>query len=431
MYGTDTSTHVAIRRVLAIVAALLIGALAACEKKESEPQPVVSVQAATVERTAIENVVKAEGVLYPLEQAAITPKVTAPVAEFYVNRGSRVRRGQLLARLENRDLTAATVESRGAYEQAQANYTATTRANVPEELQKARLDVQGAKDSLDAQQKLYDSRKNLFEQGALPRKELDQAAVALTQARNQYQLARQHLEALEKVGQQQALKAAQGQLSSAEGKYMGAKAQLGYSEIHSPIDGVVTDRPLYAGEMPAAGTPLLVVMNTSMVIARAHIPQQEAAQLHEGDPATMTIPGIGDVPAKVRLVSPAVDPHSTTIEIWVETANPEGKLHPGMSVQLSMVAAKLPDALVVPASALLTNEGKTSVMIIGPDGRAHQQVVETGIRQGDEVQITKGLSGGERVVTSGACGLPDNTKVQVAASEPAQNEAGGAEKEKR
>ena len=413
-----------------MVATLLFVALAACSKKESEPEPLVSVQAATVERREIAQVVKSDAVLYPLEQAAITPKFSAPVAQFYVDRGSRVHKGQLLARLESRDLAAATVESRGAYEQAQAAYTTTTRAGVPEEMQKARLDVNGAKDSLDAAQKLYDSRKSLLEQGALPRKELDQAEVALTQARNQYALTRQHLAALEKVGQQQELKAAQGQLSSAQGKYMGAQAQLGYSEIRSPIEGVVTERPVYPGETAQAGTPLLVVMNTSKVIARAHIPQQEAALLHQGDAATMIAPGAGAVEAKVTLVSPATDPNSTTIEVWIEAANNEGKLHPGMSVQLSIVAAKVPDALVVPANALLTSEAKTFMMVIGSDGRAHQQAVETGIRQGEDVQIAAGLSAGQQVVTSGAFGLPDNTRVQVAARPP-QSEPRSAEKEKQ
>jgi HlyD family secretion protein len=430
MYCT-ISMHGISKRSLAIFATLLFVALTACSKKESEPEPLVSVRAAAVERTEIQKIVKADAVLYPLEQAAITPKFTAPVAQFYVNRGSRVRKGQLLARLENRDLAAAAVESRGSYEQAQAAYATTTRAGVPEEMQKARLDAQGAEDSLDATQKLYDSRKNLFEQGALPRKELDQAEVALTQARNQYQLAQQHLAALEKVGREQELKAAQGQLSSAQGKYMGAQAQLGYSSIHSPIGGVVTDRPVYAGETAQAGTPLLVIMNTSKVIARAHIPQQDAALLHEGDAATMSVPGVGDVPATVTLVSPATDPNSTTIEVWTRADNPEGKLHPGMSVQLSMVAAKVPDALVIPAGALLTSEGKTSVMVVGADGRAHQQPVEIGIREEYVVQITKGLSVGQKVVTTGAYGLPDNTKVQVAASEPLQGESAGAPKEKQ
>ena len=111
------------------------------------------------------------------------------------------------------------------------------------------------------------------------------------------------------VGKQQQLKSAAGQLESAKGKYLGAAAQLSYSEIRSPIDGVVTDRPLYPGEMAAAGTPLLTVMDISQVIARAHIPQPEAALLKVGDKATITVPGEDNpVEGKITVVSPALDP---------------------------------------------------------------------------------------------------------------------------
>ncbi len=408
-----------------LLALLLLGglvALAGCSK-EAEVQPIVTVQAATVERAPIQQVVSAEAVLFPLEQAAITPKVTAPVRRFYVNRGSRVRRGQLLAVLENRDLSAAEVENKGAFEQAQATYANVTAAELPEAIQKATLDEQAAKQALDAQEKLYQSRENLYKQGALPRKDLDQAGVELTQARNQYELVQRHLAALKAGGEKNQLKAAQGQLTSAEGKYLGSQAELAYSEIRSPIDGVVTDRPVYPGETPPSGTPLLTIMNTSRVIARAHIPQQEAALLKPGDKAAIVAPEVGEVPAKVTLVSPALDPNSTTVEIWVEAANPDGRLRPGTTVRVSMVAKTMPDAVVVPAAALLTSTaGATSVMVIGADGRAHQQEVETGIRQDDRVQITKGLNPGERVVTTGAYGLPDNTKVEVAVA-PKSGEA--------
>ena len=144
---------------------------------------------------------------------------------------------------------------------------------MPEEWQKAELDRKTAKEAYDAQQKVYNSRSILFQQGALPRKQLDESAVALVQAKAQYEMAEKHLSALQSAGKQDQLKSAQGQLTSAKGKYEGAAAQLAYTEIRSPIDGVVTDRPSYPGETPPPGTPLLTIMDTSSVIARAHIPQ--------------------------------------------------------------------------------------------------------------------------------------------------------------
>jgi len=389
--------------------------LSSCAKDSGEKEPAVPVQVITVEKKTLQHTVTAEAVLFPLQQAAITPKISAPVRAFYIKRGSKVRKGQLLAVLENGDLAAAAQENKGSYDQAQAAYETTTVSDLPQEVQKAQLDAQAAKQLFEAQQKIYNSRQDLFQQGAMPRKELDQAGVDLTNARNQYELAQKHLDALMAVGKQQALKSAAGQLESAKGKYLGAAAQLSYSEIRSPIDGVIADRPLYPGEMAAAGTPLLTVMDTSQVIARAHIPQPQAALLKVGDKASITIPGEETpVEAKISVVSPALDPNSTTVEIWVQAKNSDRRLKPGTSVQVSMLAQTVPDALVIPATVLLTaQDGSTSVMQVSADDHAHQKRVHVGIRQGDAVQIVEGLQAGDRVVASGAYGLPDNSKIKV------------------
>jgi HlyD family secretion protein len=386
-----------------------------CSKSAKEAEPIVAVQTAIAERGTIEQVITADAILFPKDQAAITPKIAAPVKAFYVQRGSRVHRGELLALMENRDLAAAEAESKGAYEQAQGNYDIQTSSSLPEEWQKAEYDLKAAKQAYDAQQKIYDSRKVLYEQGALPRKDFDQSSVALIQAKETYEIAQRHMAALGAAGEKNQMKIAKGQLTAAQGKYEGAAAQLSYSEIRSPIDGVVAERPLYPGETASAGMPLLVVMDTSSVIARAHIPQAETTALKVGDDATITAPGGTPVNGKVTLVSPALDANSTTDEVWVAAPNPNGSLRVGTTVTVQMVARTVNDVIVVPTAALLkTPEGATTVLVAGADGRAHQVAVETGIRQGDRVQITKGLAGGEKVITTGAYGLPDNTKVKIA-----------------
>jgi len=407
---------------------LAVSVLLGCSKEEKEKEPLVAVQIVPVEKKTIARTVQADAVLFPLAQSAIVPKITAPVKKYFVNRGSRVRAGQLLAVLENRDLEAARMDTRGAYEQAEASYQTTTGASLPEEIQKAQLDAEAAKQAVDAEQKVYENRQKLYAQGALPRKDLDQSSVSYTQAKNQYELARKHLDALLAIGKAQELKSAAGQLTSAKGKYMGAEAQLSYSEIRSPISGVVTDRPLYPGEMATAGTPLITVMDTSRVIARAHIPQRDALLLKAGDAATITQPGdTEDIPGKVTIVSPALDPNSTTVEVWVEAGNKERRLRPGTSVKLAIVAETIRDAVAVPAAALLTGaDGSNSVMVVGDDGRAHQQAVDPGIRTAELVQVTKGLKPGQKVVGEGAFGLPDNTKVRPLEAAGQENSKDGS-----
>ncbi len=410
------------RRMLAIAGvAAVAGVLitVGCSSDKGDQETTVSVQVAAVEKTTIQQTIHTQAILFPRQQAAIVPKISAPVKKFLVKRGSPVRQGQLLAVLENRDLSAAAQENKGSYEQAQASYETTTAAGLPEEIRKAEADAQQAQQVLDAQEKVFQSRQLLFEQGALPRRELDQSRVDVTQARNQSAITKKHLDALMAIGKQQELKSAAGQLESAKGKYLGAEAQLSYSEIRSPMDGVITDRPLYPGEMAAAGTPLLTVMDLSSVIAKAHIPQNDAAALKGGDKGTMTVPGIENpIEGKVTVVSPALDPNSTTVEVWLEAKNPKHALKPGTSVQLSLTAQTVKDALVVPASSVITTpDGATVVMLAGSDGRAHQKAVKLGIRNGDDVQILEGVTASDKVVSAGAYGLPDKTKIKIEVAE--------------
>jgi HlyD family secretion protein len=408
-----------VRELASLAAAAGMLLTAGCSSDKGDKEPTVTVQVAAVEKTTIQRTINTEAILFPRQQAAIVPKISAPVQKFLVKRGSPVREGQLLAVLENRDLSAAAQDTKGSYDQAQATYETTTAASLPEEIQKAEADAQQAQQALDAQEKVFQSRQQLFDQGALPRKELDQSRVDITQARNQYAIAKKHVDYLVAKGKEQALKAAEGNLESAKGKYLGAQAQLSYSEIRSPIDGVVTDRPLYPGEMAAAGTALLTVMDISSLIAKAHIPQDDAAALKVGDKGTMTVPGIDEpIEGKVTVVSPALDPNSTTVEVWLEAKNPKHALKPGTSVRLSLTAQTIKDALVVPASSVITApDGSTTVMLAGSDGRAHQKAVRLGIRNGDDVQILEGVSPSDKVVATGAYGLPDKTKIKIEAAE--------------
>src|SRR6516162_1232401 len=349
---------------LSLIAGVVFPLLISCSRSEKEPEPEVAVEAAKAATQPIRQVIRTDAVLFPKNQAAITPKIVAPVKTFYVNRGSRVHAGQLLAVLENRDLAAAEVESKGSYQQAEDNFGIETTSALPEEWQKAEYDFEAAKQTYDAEQKIYDSRKKLYQEGALPRKDYDQSLVSLTQAKSQYEVASMHMAALQSAGKKQQLKSAEGQLTSAKGKYDGAAAQLAYSEIRSPINGVVTDRPAYPGEAPAPGSPLLTIMDTSSVVARTHIPQDQAVQLKSGDVTTIHAPGDIEVTGKVTLISPALDPNSTTVEVWIEAPNPDGRLRPGTTVTVEMIASTVGDAIVVPASAVLkTPEGKTTVMI--------------------------------------------------------------------
>jgi len=414
---------------------LLAGAifLHGCSSAEKEPTPLVAVQVTPAKRGPIELEVSSDAVVYPLQQAILTPKITSTIAKFYVQRGSRVKQGQLLARLENGDLAGAAEKSKGEFEQAEASYATTTGASLPQQIQKAELDAHAAKLAFDAQQKVYDARKQLYEQGALPRRDFDISDVALAQARSANEQAQKQLADLQRIGKQQTLKSAGGQLSAAEGNFLNAQAQLSYSEIRSPIDGVVTDRPQYQGELATANQPLLTVMNTSKLIAKAHISQAEAVLLKVGNKAEIELPGLDEpIKAKVTLVSPALDPGSTTIEVWVESTKPNPALKPGMNARVNVIAKSEEDALVVPASAVYkSEEAGDFVMLAGADKKAHLTKVKIGIKNKELAQIESGLKENDSVITVGGYALPDGTQIKIEATPAPESEKGaGAADEK-
>jgi multidrug efflux pump subunit AcrA (membrane-fusion protein) len=415
------------RAILVAIALLPFLPFAGC-KSVPEPVPLVTVQAAHPEQGPIAEHITADAVLAPLAQAAIEPKISAPVRKFFVQRGSRVKAGELLATLENNDLAAAALDNKGSYMAAEAAYATTTKAQVPEDTLKAESDVAEAKANLDLNLSIVKSRKQLFAEGAIPGRDLDTANAALVQAQVAYDAATKHLDSVRSVSHEAALKSAQGQLTSAEGKMKGAEAQVNYSEIRSPIDGVVTDRPLFAGETAATGAPLVTVMDTSSLLAKTHIAQSLAQQMKVGDTASVSVPGVADpVSATVSLISPALDPGSTTVEVWLKIANKSSSLKVGTPVKVSITGRSVDKAMKIPAAAVVTaQDGTKAVMVVGDDGAAHRKPVTLGIADADDVQVTSGLAATDMVITGGAYGLDDGTKVKVGPAAD-DSKAGGAD----
>jgi len=391
--------------------------LAGCGKAKKEeaaeaeaPTPVL-VENATL--GAIDHVVTADAVLFPINQANVTPKISAPVKRVLVNRGDHVRAGQLIAELESSDLAAAVEEAKFQYEQAQSAYATVTGATVVEDQTKAQADVQSAQSAFDAATKLYDSRVGLQKEGALAQRQVDETKLQMVQAQVQLETAQQHLKSLNGVGRQEAIRAAQAQMNAAKAHVDTLGVQLSYARILSPISGVVADRPVYAGEMASAGMPLISIVDISQVRAVANVPVKEAESIRAGRPARVAGPD-GDIPGTVTVVSPSANANATTVEVWVQIANPGERLKPGATARVSIIAETIQNTLVVPASALLNgDEGRQKVMVISSDSVAHERAVAVGVRQGARVQILSGVQPGDQVVTSGGLGLEDKAKVAI------------------
>lgn len=397
--------------ILLLAATLLTG----CKPEDATPSPEVSVQVTPMDFGKISEMVHVDGVLSPLAQAAIQPKFTAPVHHFDVQRGDHVHAGQLLLTLENRDLAAAAVENQGALAAAQANYETAMESTVPEDFTRSRLELKQAEADYALNQSIVKAREQLYKEGAIPGRDLDTAKTALIQAQAALDLAKAHYHALETTTHKAAIEAVKGELESAKGRNQGAQAQLLYSAIRSPIDGYVTDRPLFDGETAQAGSPVITVMDTSALIAKLHISQSQAFALKVGSPGVIEAPGSDTTyPGKVVLISPALDAGSSTIEVWFRVENGKQQLKAGMPVHASLTGRTVEKAMLIPKVALQTApDGTHFVMIVDAKNVAQKRPVTTGIISEDQAQVLSGLHPRDKVISTGSYALDAGTPVKI------------------
>lgn len=412
-------TNSSSQRWWVVTAALMCGCvcLSGCKKNDTSNEGVaaVSVQAEHPTVGPLSAEIQADAILAPLAEAAIEPRISAPIRAEYVQRGAHVHKGQLLMTLEDRDLQGNALDSQGNLTAAQAQYRATTQATIPEDTQKAQLDVDQAKANLAVAKRTATERERLFHEGALAGRDADLAAAAEVQAQATYDSAQKHLQSVQNTTKQTTAQTARGQVTSARGRLINAEAQVSYAHLRAPIDGVVTERPLFPGETAAAGTPAITIMDISSLVAKLHIAQAAAQNLTVGGEAEIQVPGIEQPQtAMVSLISPTLDPGSTTVEVWLKLPNPGGRYKVGTAVHAVIHGYAIPNAVQLPPAAILpADDGSTAVLVVGPDSIAHKRTVRIGIRTPDKVQILSGVTPGDLVVTEGGYGLDDGTRVVV------------------
>jgi multidrug resistance efflux pump len=396
-------------------AACMLAAGCSRQQEQEAAEAPAPVQVTAVTEDSIRRTVAADGVLFAKNQWNVMPNITAPVAQFDVNRGDAVKKGQLLAVLENRGLVANVDANKGQVEQAQANLQNTEHASIPESVVKAQTDVESDQEQYDAAKRVLDSRQVLLKEGALSRKLVEDAGVQYAQAKAQLDTAKEHLRTLQTAGKQAQIDQAKAQVTAAQGQLRSAETQVTYSEVRSPEAGIVADRPLYPGDIAQAGTPLMVVMDVSSVVARVNVPTGESTGVRVGQDATINIADTGeDVPAKVLVVSVATDPNSSTVQVWVEAPNPQRKFKVGEAVHVTIVTETIKNAMLIPVAAVLPGEtGGTAVLVIDSDQVAHRRAVQLGVKQGDKVQVLSGVAQREDVVIVGGLGVDDKQKVKV------------------
>jgi HlyD family secretion protein len=407
-----------------LFAILCLLALSACSRKDHEEaapaKPVVEVKTAKAEGASVALRLTAPATIFPKEQANITPRLTGVIRELRARKGDTVSAGALLGMQDNRDLTAQRDEAQAAVADAQANLDKVRRGTNPAELERARGQVETTRALLNQAQKMLDRRKALFDQGAIPQRDLLVSETELSTAKTNFDVATRTLTLLEQQTQGQDVRIAEARVAQAKSRLATVTAQLQFAEIRAPFNGTLTEQFQYAGDLGQPASPIFTLADLSMASARAQVPEGEVSALRIGQRCTFQ--GGEDVAmninGSVKVINRAVDAQRRTVEVWCEIAGPPSTLRVGAFGKVLFETSALRDSVLVPITALQLEEGtrKGFVLVVDSQQVAHRREVEVGDVDGDRRTVLTGLKAGETVITEGGYEMPDGTKVKASGS---------------
>ncbi|MGE5698793.1 MAG: efflux RND transporter periplasmic adaptor subunit [Deltaproteobacteria bacterium] len=390
----------------ALVAAAVLGmACASCQReapaarggtgaKAQEPRPV---RVAAVAEGKLPRTVVVTGTLAADEEIAAGFKVAGRVSEVAVDLGSRVRKGQVLARLDPTDFRIRVEQAEAALRQVRAGL-----GLIPDGTDD-RVDPEKTALVREARAVLTEASLNrermaqLREKDLIARAEFDAAVSRFMVAEGRYQAA------VEDVRNRQEL------LSERRSSLSLARQQLADAVLHAPIDGAVRERRASVGEFLAAGAPVVQLVRIHPLRLRVAVPERDAAAVRIGQPVRVRPEGASaEHSGRVVRLSPAIQEQNRTLVVEAEVANNEGRLRPGSFARAEIVVEPDRAAVLVPATAIVTFAGIEKVFGV-KDGLAVEKRIRTGRRSGDRVEVLEGLASGEQVVVEPgnlAGGLP-------------------------
>jgi HlyD family secretion protein len=393
--------------------------LFSCSHPEEVPQKsVVTVKVTRAETADVQLTVQAPATIFPREQANISARTTAPILNLKVRKGDNVTAGQVLALLESKDVEAQHAEATANVADAEATLQKTSAGTVPADVERARGQLQLAEAARNLAQKNYDRRKDLFSQGAIPNRDLLASETELSQAKTAYDVAKRTLDLLEQQSGKTDVRIAESRVQQAKARQSLATAQLQFTELKSPLNGTITEQFLYPGDMAKPDAPVFTVMDLSVAIAHAQVPESHSRRLSRGQTCVFSQPDRQGDSAKgtITVVNQAVDSARRTVEVWCEIPNAQRNLKAGVFGSISVSVGSATRAIVLPESAVQFKEGssKGTALVVDQQRVAHLREVEATPLPGGRVQIVRGIEAGETVVIEGGYGLPDGTQVTLA-----------------
>ena len=410
---------------------VLLGMIVLSYRVLATDAPEVEVVRAAAEGNDVAGatVLSATGYVVAHHKINVNSKVTGRVAFIGVEKGDKVKEGQVVVRLEDQEFRALYEQARGAYESAKARLSEMEHGSRPEEIQQAEHNLSEARATAANDKINLDRMRELSSQGVVSRQALDDAT-----ARNDSSQQRVHsleqMFQMSKIGpRSEQIARSRGDLAQAQGQMDYAKAQLDATIIRAPVTGTILERTAEKGELVTAqfasgaeGGPrgsVVALADLNDIQVELDIAQDDFAKLGSKQEATVTLDAFKDRSYKgvIAEISPEANRQKATVQVKVQIINPDAYLRPEMNATVQFLASdnkvtthKQVGAFI-PTQALRDKDGAKSVFIVLNGRVLRREVRVLGPRSGGF--LVDSLVGGESVVTGAPADLKDGQKIRI------------------
>ncbi len=378
-----------------------------------ETSELIGIKTEKVTSGEIEDTIEAVGkaLVTPNGQAIAGAKVDGRAVSVLAEPGQSVKAGQVVVVIDSpqvAELRGQLIEAQSKLRLAEQNLARTTKSEN-------KAAVIQAKNKLDFAENNLERKRRLAALGAAAGREVAEAEVEYKNAKAEYdylsniQVTREQQQAVSEVEQSRAVVARLSQSLGALGA--GTSGQSGTVSIASPIAGVVVDRHISVGQAVTQGNELMTVMNLSSVIIEAQLPESHATRVQAGQRLTARLPGLPDRPfeGRVESVGNTVDPAKRTVSVRARITNAGAILKHEMAVEVRIATGVRKEALLVPVTAIVEDEG-IKVVYVKEDNKYERRPVTVGTINYQFAEILSGVEEGEEVVTAGAYQLKNMQK---------------------
>jgi HlyD family secretion protein len=416
--------------VIGIVVVAILSLSALAYRLFSRSAPEVEVVRASAESSDVGGIVlSATGYIVAHHTINVNSKVTGRLAWIGVEKGDKVKEGQVLVRLEDQEFRANYDQAKGALENARAYLEELEHGSRPEEIQQAQHNLDEARATLVNDKLSLDRMKELSSAGVVARQVLDDATAKFDSDQERVNSLDKAFQLMKIGPRQEEIARARGALAQAQGQLDYAKSQLDATVIRAPVTGTILDRTAEKGELitaqfasAAAGGPqgsVVSLADLNDIQVELDIAQSDFARLGPKQKGIVTVDAYPDRKdnGEIAQISPEANRQKATVQVKVQVLNPDEYLRPEMNATVKFLAnekknaSTQPAGAFVPASALKDHDGK-KVVFLAFDGKARMREVHVLSQRADGF-LVDGLVGGESVISAGPQDLKDGDSIKI------------------